>query len=177
MLAVHRRRPPSVTFVRATVALVAAISLATVSLAAAGGARAGTTHTVDIANFAFSPQTLTIQVGDTVTWTNRDDVPHTATSTTGAFDSGLRPQGQSYSFTFTEPGTYDYLCTPHPTMTGQIVVEAPAPAPTQTAVGGTLPDVAMPAPEPFDAALPIGVALVALAALPAAILLRRRPTD
>ena len=177
MLAVHRRRLPSPMIFRAIVALVAAVAVATVSLAAAGGARAGTTHAVDIANFAFSPQTLTIQVGDTVTWTNRDDVQHSATSTTGAFDSGLRPQGQSYSFTFTEPGTYDYLCTPHPTMTGQIVVQAAAPAPTQTAGGGTLPDVAMPAPEPFDAGLPIGVALVALAALPTAILVRRRPTD
>ena len=103
----------------------------------------GATHAVAIAEFAFSPATLTITAGDTVTWTNEDQVAHTATSTTGAFDSGVLDQGESFVLTFTSPGTYDYLCTPHPTMTGRIVVEAAAAA--TTAPGGPLPDVAMPA--------------------------------
>jgi amicyanin len=157
---------------RTVFALAAAVALVTASLAAAGGVRAGTTYAVDIVDFAFSPQVLTIQVGDTVTWTNLDQVQHTATSTTGAFDSSMLDQNQSFSVTFTQPGTYDYLCTPHPSMTGQIVVQAAAPAPSQGAGGGTIPDVAMPAPEPMDRRAPIGLALLALAAS-SAVLLRR----
>ena len=132
----------------------------------------GATHAVAIADFAFSPATLTITAGDTVTWTNEDQVEHTATSTTGAFDSGLLGQGASYSFTFTTAGTFDYLCTPHPTMTGQIVVHVAATAPTAapSAAGGQVPDVAMPAGsgEPLVA---VGV-LAASAAL--IVALRRR---
>ena len=131
----------------------------------------GATHAVAIADFAFAPATLTITAGDTVTWTNEDQIEHTATSTTGAFDSGLLGQGASYSFTFTTPGTYAYLCTPHPSMTGQIVVQAAAaPAPTASAqAGGPLPDVAMPAAsgEPL-------VALGAVAAGAALLLALRR---
>ena len=115
----------------------------------------GATHTVAIADFAFSPDTLTITAGDTVTWTNEDAVAHTATSTSGAFDSGDLEQGESFSLTFTTPGTYDYLCTPHPTMTGRIVVLAAASAPTPASGGGQIPDVAMPAE-------PRGLPLVAL---------------
>jgi amicyanin len=164
---------------RALVAIIASLAVAAAGLAMASGARAGTSHAVEIADFAFSPQTLTIQVGDTVTWTNLDQVEHTATSTTGAFDSGLFGQNQSYSFTFTEPGTYDYLCTPHPSMTGRIIVQAaPAtPAPGQAAGGGgTIPDVAMTASpsEPIDWRLPIGIALLEGAVATAALLLRRR---
>lgn len=107
------------------------------------------THSVAISGFAFAPATLTITAGDTVTWTNEDSVTHTATSTTGAFDSGPLAQGASFSFTFTTPGTYDYLCTPHPSMTGQIVVEAapaapPAPSATPATGNGEIPDVAVP---------------------------------
>ena len=104
----------------------------------------GATHAVAIADFAFSPATLMITAGDTVTWTNEDQIEHTSTSTTGAFDSGLLAQDESFSVTFTTQGTYDYLCTPHPSMTGQIVVQAAAAAPTASApAGGPLPDVAM----------------------------------
>ena len=121
----------------------------------------GATHAVAIADFAFAPATLTITAGDTVTWTNEDQVEHTATSTSGAFDSGLLGQGESYSLTFTTAGTYDYLCTPHPSMTGQIVVQAAAAAPTASPpAGGPLPDVAMPAGS--------GEPLVALGAIAAA---------
>ncbi len=141
------------------------------------------THAVTIADFAFSPATLTITAGDTVTWTNNDQVVHTATSTTGAFDSGDLDQGESFSFTFTNPGTYDYLCTPHPTMTGQIVVQAAAPAPTaaptaapatQPPPGGPLPDVAMPAEWPASAFLATGLLLLGGAGL---AVIARRPRE
>ena len=78
--------------------------------------------TVEIADFAFSPDPLEIAVGETVTWTNQDGAPHTATADDGAFDSGRLAQGESFSFTFDEPGTYTYFCEIHPKMTGTIVV-------------------------------------------------------
>jgi plastocyanin len=145
-----------------------ALLLAALILFALGSielARAAT-HTVTIADFAFSPPMLTITAGDTVTWTNEDQVVHTATSTTGAFDSGDLAQGASFSFTFTTPGTYTYVCTPHPSMTGQIVVVAAAPAPTpSTGGGGSLPDVAMPAEWPASAVLATGLLLIGGAGL------------
>ena len=115
--------------------------------------RAATTHQVEIVDFAFTPATLTISVGDTVTWTNGDAVEHTATGS--GFDSGLLGQGESYSVTFSEAGTYDYLCTPHPTMTGQIIVQAAA---APAASPGTVPNVAMHPPEAPPAGwLPVAV--------------------
>jgi amicyanin len=131
----------------------------------------GATHEVAIADFAFSPPTLTIAVGDTVTWTNEDAVVHTATSTAGAFDSGDLAQGESYSLTFTAPGTYMYLCTPHPSMTGQIVVQAAAAAPTP-AGAGEVPDVAVPAGRPASAFIATGLLLLGGAGL---LVIARRP--
>lgn len=147
---------------------------ATVALGALAASPArGATYAVAIADFAFAPATLTITAGDTVTWTNEDPVAHTATSTTGAFDSGELAQGESFSFTFTAAGTYDYLCTPHPSMTGRIVVQAAAPAPTTAPSapsstpgpgGGELPDVAMPLPDGEPSRTPlVAIGLVAAA--------------
>ena len=98
---------------------------------------------------------------------------HTATSTTGAFDSGDLAQGESFSVTFTTPGTYDYFCTPHPTMTGQIVVQAAAPAATAapSPAGGPVPNVAMPTEWPANTAILIGLLLVGGAGL--AVIARR----
>ena len=136
------------------------------------------THTVTVANFAFSPPTVTITAGDTVTWTNEDSAVHTATSTTGAFDSGDLAQGESYSFTFTTPGTYAYLCTPHPDMTGEIVVQAAAPAataaPSPAGEGGVVPDVAMRAGWPNSALLATGLLLIGGAGL---VVIARRPRE
>lgn len=95
------------------------------SLAAPPPARAAE-HAVQITDSTFSPATLTIAVGDTVTWRNADDRPHTVTSKDGAFDSGNLDEGVGYSFTFTEPGTYTYLCEYHPEMQATIVVEPPS---------------------------------------------------
>jgi amicyanin len=78
---------------------------------------------VTIQNFAYSPATLTVPVGTTVTWTNEDSVRHTVTTRTSLFDSGLLSQGQTFSYTFNQKGTYDYYCTVHPYMTGKIIVE------------------------------------------------------
>ena len=78
---------------------------------------------VKIDNFSFTPVTLTVTAGSTVTWTNRDDIPHTAVSTDGAFKSKVMDTDEKFSHTFATPGTYAYYCTIHPKMTGKIVVQ------------------------------------------------------
>jgi len=85
--------------------------------------RPGDTAEVSIENFQFGPGDLTVSVGDTVTWRNdENDVPHTSTADGGLWDSATLRAGDTYSFTFTEPGTYTYLCTIHPSMTATITV-------------------------------------------------------
>jgi plastocyanin len=78
---------------------------------------------VKIDNFSFGPQTITVPVGATVTWTNHDDIPHTSVSTDGVFKSKVMDTDDKFAYTFTKPGTYPYYCTIHPKMTGQIVVK------------------------------------------------------
>jgi plastocyanin len=78
---------------------------------------------VKIDNFSFGPQTITVPVGATVTWTNGDDIPHTAVSTDGVFKSKVMDTDEKFSYTFTKAGTYAYYCTIHPKMTGQVVVQ------------------------------------------------------
>jgi plastocyanin len=78
---------------------------------------------VKIDNFVFGPQTITVPVGTTVTWTNKDDIPHTSVSTDGVFKSKVLDTDEKFSYTFTKAGTYPYYCTIHPKMTGQIVVQ------------------------------------------------------
>jgi plastocyanin len=80
--------------------------------------------TVKIDNFTFEPQKLTVKAGTTVTWKNEDDIPHTVASATKAFKSKALDTDDSFSFTFTTPGTYEYFCSLHPHMTATIVVEA-----------------------------------------------------
>ena len=79
---------------------------------------------VTIDNFVFGPERLTIKAGTTVTWTNRDDIPHTVASKDRLFKSKVMDTDESYSFTFATPGEYSYFCSLHPHMTGTIVVEA-----------------------------------------------------
>ncbi len=81
---------------------------------------------VTIDNFTFNPQRLTVTAGATVTWTNKDDIPHVVAAASALFRSKALDTDDSYSFTFTAPGTYPYFCSLHPHMTGTIVVEAAA---------------------------------------------------
>jgi plastocyanin len=78
---------------------------------------------VKIDNFSFGPDTLTVPAGTTVTWTNRDDIPHTVVSTDGVFKSKVRDTDEKFSYTFAKAGTYPYYCSVHPKMTGKIVVQ------------------------------------------------------
>ncbi len=79
---------------------------------------------VNIDQFAFYPQRITVKAGTTVTWINEDDVPHTVASSIKFFKSKALDTADKFSFTFTTPGTYDYFCSVHPHMTGAVVVEA-----------------------------------------------------
>jgi plastocyanin len=83
------------------------------------------THDVMIMGFAFSPANLTIQVGDTVRWTNHDFAPHTATALNGLFNSGTISSGNNWSRTFNAAGTTNYRCNFHVSMTGTINVVSP----------------------------------------------------
>jgi plastocyanin len=93
-----------------------------VSLGAAGTARAQSTASVNIVDFAFDPSSITIEAGGTVTWTNTGNATHTVTSDDGTFNSGNIASGGTYSFTFDTPGTYTYHCSIHPNMTAEVVV-------------------------------------------------------
>jgi plastocyanin len=80
------------------------------------------TITVSIDNFTFAPVELKVKIGDTVTWTNHDDIPHTVVSA-GKFRSKTLDSDDSFSFTFASAGDYKYFCSLHPHMTGLIKVE------------------------------------------------------
>ncbi len=78
---------------------------------------------VRIDNFTFSPAEITIASGTTLTWENADDSPHKIVATGKAFRSQAMDTDESYSFTFTAPGTYDYFCSLHPHMQGKVIVK------------------------------------------------------
>jgi plastocyanin len=75
-----------------------------------------------VENFNFTPADITVAPGTTITWTNNDDVEHTVTAPDNGFSSKALETGDSYSFTFTQPGTYTYFCAIHPFMTGRVTV-------------------------------------------------------
>lgn len=86
-------------------------------------APAASGNTIAVKNFSFGPQRLTVNAGTTVTWQFDDTAKHTATSTDGKFDSKALGKGQSFSFTFNTPGTYNYICSIHQYMTGSVIVQ------------------------------------------------------
>lgn len=96
--------------------------LATIPAVLAIPARAATTHTVEIKGFSFSPATLTIAAGDTVTFVNKDAAPHTASDRGGAFDTGRLKKGQSAQITFSSKGKFNYFCRVHPRMKATLSV-------------------------------------------------------
>jgi plastocyanin len=81
--------------------------------------------TIRIDNFTFSPETVTVAPGTTVTWINGDDIPHTVVAQNKGFRSKPLDTDDRYTFTFTTPGEYSYFCSLHPHMTGKVVVKAP----------------------------------------------------
>jgi plastocyanin len=87
-----------------------------------GNNSGGNGNTVKIQGFAFSPATITVKTGTTITWTNYDDMAHTVTSDDGLFDSGSISKNATFSQKFDSTGTFAYHCTPHPQMTASVVV-------------------------------------------------------
>jgi amicyanin len=112
-----------------TGAFVVAVGLGLASLGAGAAnvkdnaqTKAETTD-VKIDNFSFGPTELAVTAGTTITWTNRDDIPHTVVSTDKVFRSKVLDTNEQYSFTFATPGTFQYFCSIHPKMTGKVVVK------------------------------------------------------
>jgi amicyanin len=128
-LAVAACNSPSPTPAPATTAPTLAPALITpvpADTAATGAATqaagAPTTVAVEIAGFAYSPASITVAVGDTVTWTNQDNVAHNVVAKDGSWTSPMLAQGQSWSHKFTAAGSVDYICSIHPAMKGTVVV-------------------------------------------------------
>jgi LPXTG-motif cell wall-anchored protein len=156
-------------------------------------AHAASDTSVTIADFSFTPASITIHVGDTVTWVNNGPSAHTATANNGAFNTGVLQKGHSASHTFTKAGTYSYICSIHPFMHGTVVVLAnsttttttPATTPTSTTPASTTPasttpTSTTPASTSTAGQLPLtgfattGIVLVGLLLTGAGIALRRR---
>src|ERR1700681_4581093 len=109
----------------ATLMIAAAVVLVSAPKTAAANAGQAQTSGADVKidNFSFGPAAITVAAGTTVTWTNRDDIPHTVVSDDKAFKSKVLDTDEKFSYTFTKPGTYPYFCSVHPKMTGKVVVQ------------------------------------------------------
>ena len=103
--------------------MVATLLLSAASPGSPAKAPRAASAEVKVDNFSFGPGTLTVAVGTTVTWTNRDDIPHTIVSTDRVFKSKVLDTDEKFSFTFAKAGTYAYFCSIHPKMTGSVVVQ------------------------------------------------------
>jgi plastocyanin len=147
-----RRVVPSSVLPRLS-ALVAAAALLALPIAAVAADQA-----VSISGFAFHPASVTVNVGDTVTWTNNDGISHTATADDGStFNTGAISSGASASATFNSAGTFAYHCTVHPSMHGTVLVRA---ASAGGGGGGGVPGTdTLPAPTAPDGA-PLAIAML-----------------
>jgi plastocyanin len=112
----------------ASVVVTAVLSLCGIiaqqgSFTASAQEKPASTAEVKIDNFSFGPAAITVTVGTTVTWINRDDIPHTVVSTEKVFKSKVLDTDEKFSYTFTKAGEYPYFCSIHPKMTGKVVVQ------------------------------------------------------
>lgn len=108
-------------------------------------AQAQAASSVSIIDFAFQPASVTVPVGAAVSWTNNGMAPHTSTSSSGGWDSGRLTSGQSFSFTFSQAGSFGYICTIHPSMMGTVVVQAAVASAPAAAAPVAAPPAAPPA--------------------------------
>ncbi len=92
------------------------------------------TEDIEVRDYTFQPDSITVEPGTTVIWTNYDNDQHTVTSNEEIFDSGLFGEGETFEYTFEEPGTYEYFCRPHPFMTGEVIVSDEDPEPAEPGV-------------------------------------------
>jgi plastocyanin len=103
--------------------LAAVVLLGTGTFGSTAQAQQAPATEVKIDNFSFGPAAITIAAGTTVTWTNRDDIPHTVVADDKTFKSKVLDTDEKFSYTFSKPGTYPYFCSVHPKMTGKVVVQ------------------------------------------------------
>ena len=115
---------------RQTISLIAVLAVGLAVMAGTAKSVAATADDkpvqaadVKIDNFSFLPATITISVGTTVRWTNRDDIPHTVVSDDKIFKSKALDTDDQFTYTFTKPGSYSYFCSVHPKMTAKVVVQ------------------------------------------------------
>jgi plastocyanin len=106
-----------------TAMLVALLAGRQTTRASMTGAPPAAAAEVKIDNFTFTPATVTVAAGTEVTWTNRDDIPHTVVTDDKAIKSKALDTDDKFSYTFTKPGTYSYFCSIHPKMKGTVVVQ------------------------------------------------------
>lgn len=153
-------RPGSVRWLRAGSALLLALACATVFIVGTPTQVNAADVAITIDKFAFMPGTMTIPVGTRVVWTNLETVaPHDVTSDTGVFASGNLTTGQTFSYTFMQPGTYAYTCTIHPRMKATITVVAATGGGQTNAVAAatTAPGSGVAAPTRTAAPIPAGM--------------------
>ena len=133
---------------RRVAVVVSALAAALLFAVPAGAA----TSNVNMQNFSFQPQTITVSVGDMVVWHNLDTATHTVTANDGSFNSGDVTSAGSYPRTFAQPGTFDYYCKYHGSpgsgMHGTVIVQGGGPAPTQPPAPAPAPAAATTAPAP-----------------------------
>jgi plastocyanin len=106
-----------------SILLIGAISSITNSCKKSSSGPGAGANEVFIEGMAFSPSTITVAAGTSITWTNKDAVAHTVTSNTGIFDSGSISTNGTFSFTFSTVGTFPYHCTIHSYMTAKVIVQ------------------------------------------------------
>ena len=162
----------------ATLSLVAVLAFAPPAWAQ------GQEVTVRMEDNFFAPANITVEPGTTVTWVQSGDNPHTTTSYDGLWDSGLLPGGsrQTFSFTFEEPGTYDYFCIPHEdlgmvgsvTVTGGTATASPTATATASPTATALSDTGGPPVSSLLITLAPVLLLVVFGAIAVALLRRRR---
>src|SRR4030088_358285 len=122
-LAAARFAPSRALLVAMLLGPVVGAMLALGTLAAQDAAKKDAGSEITIDNFTFTPKELTVAVGTTVKWLNHDDIPHTVVEKKTTFRSKALDTDDSYSFTFTSAGTFDYFCGLHPQMVGQVIVK------------------------------------------------------
>jgi plastocyanin len=117
---------PHASLTRSWAGALAASLLALLSQTAPASAQSSAIISVgdgqQISEYQFAPASIEARAGDTITWTNTGTQVHAITTADGSFDSGALAPGQSFSFSFANPGTYAYVCNPHPWMQGSITV-------------------------------------------------------
>ena len=106
-----------------TTLVLVSLAMARAPRPATAAVAEGSQVEVKIDNFTFTPATITVPAGTTVRWTNHDDIPHNVVANDKSFKSKALDTDESFSYTFTKAGTYDYFCSIHPKMTGKVVVQ------------------------------------------------------